>query len=90
MEFYSEGELSTKTASILDNLSKNNDVVIIKNGKPSALMIGIPDGMFNETVRALREVKAIAAMKRMRNKAERIGFMSDEEIEAAINEARGV
>ena len=51
-------------------------------------MVGIPEGRFDETVRAIRQAKAIAAMDRMRNQAEKNGFMSDKEIDEAIKEAR--
>ena len=88
MEFFSARELRTNTKSIWDNLAKDNDVVITNNGKPYALMIGIPEGRFDETVRAIRQAKAIAAMEKMRNSAAKSGFMSDEEIENAIKDAR--
>ena len=88
MEFYTARELRTNTKSIWENLSKDNDVVITNNGKPYALMVGIPEGRFEETVRALRQAKAIAAMDRMRNSASKNGSMSNEEIDEAINAAR--
>ena len=88
MEFYSARELRTNTKSIWKNLSKDNDVVITNNGKPYALMVGIPEGRFDETVRAIRQAKAIAAMDRMRHSAGRNGFMSDEEIDELTREAR--
>ena len=88
MEFYSARELRTSTKAIWEDLSKDNDIVITNNGKPCALMVGIPEGRFDETVRAIRQAKAIAAMDRMRNQAEKNGFMSDKEIDEAIKEAR--
>ena len=88
MQFYTARELRTNTKSIWENLSKDNDVVITNNGKPYALMVGIPEGRFEETVRALRQAKAIAAMDRMRNSASKNGFMSDEEIDEAVSAAR--
>ena len=88
MEFYSARELRTNTKSIWEDLAKDNDVVITNNGKPYALMVGIPEGRFDETIRALRQAKAIAAMDRMRSKVGKNGFMSDEEIDEVIREAR--
>ena len=87
MEFFSTRELRTNTKSIWENLSKDNDIVITNNGKPWVLMVRIPEGRFDETVRVLKQVKAIVAMNRMRNKAEQNGFMSDEEINEAIKES---
>ena len=85
MEFFSTRELRTNTKSIWENLSKDNDIVITNNGKPWVLMVRIPEGRFDETVRVLKQAKAIVAMNRMRNKAEQNGFMSDEEINEAIS-----
>ncbi len=88
MEFYSARELRNNTKSIWKELSEDNDVVITNNGKPYALMVGIPEGRFDETIRAIRQAKAIAAMDRMRKKAEKNGFMSEKEIDDVISEAR--
>lgn len=88
MEFYSARELRNNTKSIWKELSEDNDVVITNNGKPYALMVGIPEGRFDETIRAIRQAKAIAAMDRMRKKAEKNGFMSDKEIDDVVSEAR--
>lgn len=88
MEFFSARELRNNTKSIWKELSEDNDVVITNNGKPYALMVGIPEGRFDETIRAIRQAKAIAAMDRMRKKAEKNGFMSDKEIDDVISEAR--
>ena len=88
MEFYSARALRTSTKAIWEDLSKDNDIVITNNGKPCALMVGIPEGRFDETVRAIRQAKAIAAMDSMRSQAEKNGFMSDKEIDEAIKEAR--
>ena len=83
MIFYSSSELRTKQESIWKSLSKD-DVVITNEGKPCALMIGIPEGRFDETVHTLRQAKAISALNRMRSN----GFMSVEEIDAVGSEAR--
>lgn len=88
MEFFSARELRNNTKSIWKELSEDNDVVITNNGKPYALMVGIPEGRFDETIRAIRQAKAIAAMDRMRKKAEKNGFMSEKEIDDVISEAR--
>ena len=88
MEFHSAKEMKTNTKAIWEKLAEDNDVVITNNGKPCALMIGIPEGRFDETVRIIRQAKTIAAMNRIRNNAKRNGFMSDEEITEAISEAK--
>lgn len=41
MKFYSISELRNQTKSVMKYLSVNKKVVIMDNGKPSALMMGI-------------------------------------------------
>lgn len=88
MNFYSIRDLRTESKNVWDNLSTGGEVVITNNGKPSALMINIPEGNFDEIVQAVRQAKAMIAFNNMRSKAAMSGFMSDEEIETEINVAR--
>ena len=88
MNFYSVRDLRTDSKSMWADLNRGDEVVLTNNGKPSALMIDIPEGSFDEIVQAVRQAKAMIALNSMRRKAAREGFMSDEEIEALIDEAR--
>ena len=88
MNFYSVRDLRTESKSVWENLSAGGEVVITNNGKPSALMIDIPDGGFDEIVQAVRQAKAMIAFNNMRRKAAQRGFMTDAEIEAEISAAR--
>lgn len=69
-------------------MAEGGEVVITNNGKPSALMIEIPEGGFDETVQAVRQARAMIAFNSMRRRAAAAGYMSDEDIEAAIADAR--
>ncbi len=89
MEFYSVRDFRTESKAVWDSLARGGEVVITNNGKPAALMIEIPEGGFDETVQAVRQARAMVAFNNMRGRAAAAGFMSDEEIEAAIAEARG-
>ena len=86
--FYTVRDLRTTPKSIWDNLSADGEVVITNNGKPTALLIDIADGSFEETVKAVRQAKAAIAFNAMRTRAAESGFMTDEEIEAEIAAAR--
>lgn len=89
MNFYSVRDLRTESKSMWADLNSGSEVVLTNNGKPSALMIDIPEGKFDEVVQAVRQAKAMIALNNMRLKAAREGFKSDDEIEALITEARG-
>ena len=88
MNFYSVRDLRTDSKSMWADLNRGDEVVLTNNGRPSALMIDIPEGSFDEIVQAVRQAKAMIALNSMRRKAAREGFMSDEDIEALIDEAR--
>ena len=88
MEFYSVRDLRTETKGMWETLSAGDEVVITNNGKPSALMIEIPEGGFDEVVQAVRQAKAIIAMNRMRSRALKSGGLTEEEIDSLIAEAR--
>lgn len=88
MNFYSVRDLRTDSKSMWADLTSGDEVVLTNNGKPSALIIGIPEGSFDEIVQAVRQAKAMIALNSMRRKAAREGYMSDDEIESIITEAR--
>ena len=88
MNFYSVRDLRTESKSVWENLASGAEVVITNNGKPSALMIDIPEGSFDDIVQAVRQARAMIAFNNMRRKAAARGFMSENEIEAEIAAAR--
>ena len=88
MNFYSIRELRTKSKKMWTDLKNDNEVIITNNGKPSAIMINIPEGNFDEVIQAVRQAKAMIALNNMRKRAAEEGFKTDEEIELLINEAR--
>ena len=88
MNFYSVRDLRTNSREMWQDLSGGGEAVLTNNGKPSALVVGIPEGGFDETVQAVRQAKAMIALNSARSRAERAGFLSHEEINAAVEEAR--
>ena len=88
MNFYSLRDLRSESKAMWNDLQNGSEVIITNNGKPSAIVINIPDGCFDEMVQAVRQAKAMIALNNMRQRAEKEGFKSDEEIEALIDEAR--
>lgn len=88
MNFYSVRDLRTNSKSMWEDLTSGDEVVLTNNGKPSALIIDIPEGSFDEIVQAVRQAKAMIALNNMRRKAARAGYMSDDDIDSIIMEAR--
>lgn len=88
MNFYSMRDLRTESKTVWDDLNDGDEVVLTNNGKPSAIMVSIPEGKFDETVQAVRQAKAMIAFASMRKRAAKAGFMSDDEINSIIQEVR--
>lgn len=88
MNFYTVRDLRTTPKTIWENLSSDGEVVITNNGRPMAVLFDISDGSFEETVKAVRQAKAMIAFNSMRAKAAAKGYMSEEDIESEIAAAR--
>ena len=88
MNFYSVRDLRTTPKQIWADLSSDGEVIITNNGKPSAILLDIAGGDFEETVCAVRQAKAMRAFNAMRMHAASSGFMSEEDIEKEIADAR--
>ena len=74
MNFYSMRDLRTDSKKMWSDLQDGKEVVLTNNGKPSALIINTPEGMFDETVRAVRRAKVMIAYNHMRSQASKSGF----------------
>lgn len=88
MNFYSIRDLRTDSKQLWQELENNEEAVITNNGKPSAIMIKIPAGQFDDTLQAVRQAKAMIAINNIRFRSAKKGFKTAEEINALIDEAR--
>ncbi len=88
MDFYTVRDMRTTPKSLWDSLTADGSVVITNNGKPASLMLDISDGSLEETLKAVRQAKAMIAFNAMRERAAVNGFLTDDEIEAEIAAAR--
>ena len=88
MNFYTVRDLRMTPKSIWDDLSSDGEVIITNNGKPKAILLNLEDENFEETLKAVRQAKAMLAFNSMKAKAAANGFMDDSEIEAEISAVR--
>ena len=88
MDFLSVREFRASSRDIWRKLSQDGKMVITNNGKPTALLLDISNEDLEETLLALRQVKAMRLFNSMRADAQRRGFLSEQEIEAEIQAAR--
>ena len=88
MQFVTVRDFRNSSKAIWDKLSNDEDIVVTNNGKPTALLLNIPEGNFEETLASVRQAQAMRDFARMREEAAERGFMSDEEIEAEVRAYR--
>ena len=88
MDFLSVREFRASSRDIWRKLSQDGKMVITNNGKPTALLLDISNEDLEETLLALRQVRAMRLFNSMRADARRRGFLSEQEIEAEIKAAR--
>lgn len=90
MKFVTVRDFRIRPGAVWSNLEKNEEVVITSNGKPIALLTGVSNVNFDETLRALRRAKAELALSKMRAAALEKGLnrLSEKEIEAEIKSVR--
>jgi len=88
MEFLNVREFRTYPRRVWEKLAKQGEIVVTNNGKPTALMLNIENGEYDELARAVRQARAMIALNSIRAEAAQRGFLSDEEIEAEIKAHR--
>jgi antitoxin (DNA-binding transcriptional repressor) of toxin-antitoxin stability system len=84
MEFLTSRELSAEPRQTWERLSQAGELVITNNGKPTAVIVNIRDGKFEETIKLIRQVKDMQILQSAWTEAEKRGTLSDEEINAEI------
>ena len=88
MGYCSVRDLRNAKKDVWDNLKKEGELIVLNNGKPRALIFDVNNENVDMMIKAVRQAKAMISFNQMREKAQNSGFMSEEEINAEINEAR--
>jgi antitoxin (DNA-binding transcriptional repressor) of toxin-antitoxin stability system len=88
INFYSVRDLRTKSQNLWSDLESGNNAVLTNNGKPSGLILPVPEGALDDLIRAVRQAQAMIAFNNMRRTAAENGYMTDDEINAIVDEAR--
>lgn len=77
-----------KTRELWEKLASERELVITKDGKPSALMISVSPETLEESLREIRRTLFATAMSRVRKRAETAGMLDDAAIAAEIDQSR--
>ena len=65
MKFITVRDFRTYPKKIWDDLTKENEMIITNNGKPIALLTPISDSNIEDTLKAMRQVKAKMSIENM-------------------------
>ena len=90
MRFVTVRDLRLRGRDIWQTLREGEEAILTINGRPVAVLIGVREGGLEETIRAVRQVRAQGAVSRMREMAAQRGIerLSEREIEAEVQAAR--
>jgi antitoxin (DNA-binding transcriptional repressor) of toxin-antitoxin stability system len=88
MRFVTVRDFRSSPKEIWEKLSEEEEIVITNNGKPTALLVNIPEGGFEETVQCVRRAKLFRVLEGARAEAAERGFLTDGEVNAEIQAMR--
>ncbi|MBI5050878.1 MAG: type II toxin-antitoxin system prevent-host-death family antitoxin [Nitrospirae bacterium] len=90
MKFITVRDFRIRPGSVWESLEKSKEVVITSNGKPIALLTGVSDVNFDETLRAIRRARAELVVSKMRETSLKKGLskLTAKNIEAEIISVR--
>ncbi len=77
-----------KTRELWEKLASERELIITRDGKPSALMISVSPETVEESLREIRRALFSAAVSRVRKRAEREGIPGDSAIAVEIDQSR--
>ena len=87
MDYFDVKDLK-KPRELWEKLASERELVITRDGKPSALMISVSPETVEESLREIRRALLSAAVSRVRKRAETEGIPDDKAISAEIDQSR--
>jgi antitoxin (DNA-binding transcriptional repressor) of toxin-antitoxin stability system len=90
MKFITVRDLRTTPARIWKDLPSEQEMVITNNGHPIALLTPLSDTNLEESLKTIRQARAINAIKNLQSESIKDGrnMITEEEIEAEIAASR--
>ncbi len=90
MKFVSVRDFRAKSGKVWSDLAREKDFLLTSNGKPIALVSAVSEENMEDSLAALRQVRAMIAVERMQNRSMAKGTskMTLKEINAQIAAVR--
>lgn len=92
MKFITVRDIRTSPAKIWRQLPEEQEIVITNNGKPIALLTPLSDESLEETISAVRQARAIQAVRVMQQTAKTrdLDSLSQADIDGEIRQSRAI
>lgn len=90
LQFLSVRDLRARGAELWNALTTQREMVVTNNGRPVAVLSAVDEDSVEETIRAIRQARAVGAVTAMQEHALEVGLdrLTEAEIEAEIQAAR--
>lgn len=88
MSYCTIRDLRNAKKEVWDNLENEGELIVLNNGRPRAIIFGVNNDNVDIMIKAVRQAKAMISFNNMRKRAADRGYMSDEEINKEIIDAR--
>lgn len=90
MRFLSVRDLRSKPAEVWKGLTTAREMVVTSNGRPIAILSAVTENTLEETLAAIRQARAVAAVSEMQRQSAEQGLdtMTMDEIDAEIAAVR--
>ena len=90
MRFLSVRDLRSKPAEVWKGLTTAREMVVTSNGRPIAILSAVTENTLEETLAAIRQARAVAAVSEMQRQSVEQGLdaMTPDEIDAEIAAVR--
>lgn len=90
MKFITVRDLRGRPAQVWTKLSLEQDLILTSNGKPIAILSAVSEETLEDSLAALRQARAIAAVEAMQSQSVAAGAdrLTQDEIQAEITAAR--
>ena len=90
MRFITVRDLRGRPGEVWKKLTREHELVLTSNGKPIALLASVSEETLEETVKAMRQARAIAAVQRLQSRSLAIGTdkLTIHEVDAEVAATR--
>lgn len=90
MKFITVRDLRGRSGQVWNSLARERELILTSNGKPIAILSAVSEETLEDSLRAVRRARAIAAIERMQSRSVAAGRdkMSLDQINAEIRATR--